>query len=346
MQMSNHDGETWYVNDNYASDSTQMNQDYNQFQFKYDNQQYNNQQQYGNNQYGNQQYNNQQQYSNQQYSQQQYRSNQYNQQSQIYDQSYLQYAQYNQFTDIRTMSHHIVDRVYRRIQGFKATNGNIMKQWLLYLVITFGISIVFMLCFPDIKSVLAGEGFKIEDNNVVGFMLGNLFYLLLVYCFKPLMSIGFFDVMRWYFYGKSMKFVDSVKHNIKNKVKVLSTKAVTIDLWTLVFIIPGILKGFEYYFVECLLLDNPNMSWQRAFELSKILTNGRKMDIFTSMLNFKLIWRSLLFGLGTLLGPVGCNLCVDTSIIPSYSLLKMEWYEQALQEKVACGAINIHEIRG
>jgi len=331
MQQIKKNGETWYVNEQYAvndnSNATGYDQSYISQQQTY-----------------NQDYVNQQQVYNQDYVNQQQAYNQ--QQVQVYDQSYMQYSRYNQPVGTRTMSHHIVDRVYQRIQGFKATNGDITKQWLLYLAITFGISIIFMLCFPDMKYVLAGEGFKVENGSATDLVLGNLIYLMMMYCVKPVISIGFFDVIRWYFYGKPMKFIDSVRCNIKNKVKVLSTKVVTVGLWTLLFIAPGIIKGFEYYFVECLLLDNPNMSWHRAFELSKILTNGRKMDIFLSMLNLKIIWRSLLFGIGTMIVPAGWNVLVDTSIIPSYSLLKMEWYEQALQEKCACGAVNIQEIRG
>ena len=36
-------------------------------------------------------------------------------------------------------------------------------------------------------------------------------------------------------------------------------------LWTLLFIIPGIIKGYEYMMIPYLLAENPDMSRQDAF---------------------------------------------------------------------------------
>ena len=47
-------------------------------------------------------------------------------------------------------------------------------------------------------------------------------------------------------------------------------------LWTLLFIIPGIIKGYEYAVIPYLLAENL-MSRQDAFE-SKRMMDGNKMD--------------------------------------------------------------------
>lgn len=57
-------------------------------------------------------------------------------------------------------------------------------------------------------------------------------------------------------------------------------------LWTLLFIIPGIIKGYEYMMIPYLLAENPDMSRQDAFAESKRMMDGNKMDAFVLDLSF------------------------------------------------------------
>lgn len=57
-------------------------------------------------------------------------------------------------------------------------------------------------------------------------------------------------------------------------------------LWTLLFIIPGIIKGYEYMMIPYLLAENPDMSRQDAFAESKRMMDGNKMDAFLLDLSF------------------------------------------------------------
>lgn len=78
---------------------------------------------------------------------------------------------------------------------------------------------------------------------------------------------------------------------------------VVIFLWTLLLIIPGIIKTYQYYYVPYILSDHPEYSINEAMEISKTMTDGKKMDIF--MLNLSFIgWVIVSFftlGLGFLL---------------------------------------------
>ncbi|MBR5203567.1 MAG: DUF975 family protein [Clostridia bacterium] len=60
-------------------------------------------------------------------------------------------------------------------------------------------------------------------------------------------------------------------------------------LWTLVFIIPGIIKGFEWFFVHQIIHDNPNLTGKQARDLSKRMTNGFKGELFIMELSF-ILW--------------------------------------------------------
>ena len=68
------------------------------------------------------------------------------------------------------------------------------------------------------------------------------------------------------------------------KVGVL--KEIFVVLWTLLFIIPGIIKYYEWFFVEQIIHDNPNLEPKQARDLSKRMTDGFKGDLFILNLSF------------------------------------------------------------
>lgn len=73
-------------------------------------------------------------------------------------------------------------------------------------------------------------------------------------------------------------------------------------LWTLLFIIPGIIKGLEWSFVHQIIHDNPNLDGKHARDLSKRMTDGFKGDLFILGLSF-ILWYLLVavtFGLALL----------------------------------------------
>jgi len=77
-------------------------------------------------------------------------------------------------------------------------------------------------------------------------------------------------------------------------------RSIYLILWTLLLIIPGIIKLYAYRMVPYILADNPDIKAGRAIQLSKEMTDGEKMDIFILDLSFLgwFILGSLLFGIG------------------------------------------------
>ena len=87
-----------------------------------------------------------------------------------------------------------------------------------------------------------------------------------------------------------------------NIVKISFLKEIKIALWSLLFVIPGIVKSYEYRMVPYLLSENPQMSSKRAFELSKAMTKGEKWHMFCLDLSF-IGWKilgALCCGVGTI----------------------------------------------
>jgi uncharacterized membrane protein len=58
------------------------------------------------------------------------------------------------------------------------------------------------------------------------------------------------------------------------------------SLWTLLLIIPGIVKTYEYRMIPYLLADFPEMTKDEVFRVSKQMMNGNKMDTFILDLSF------------------------------------------------------------
>lgn len=57
-------------------------------------------------------------------------------------------------------------------------------------------------------------------------------------------------------------------------------------LWTLLFIIPGIIASLSYSMVYFIILDNPEIGYMDAIKESKEIMNGHKMDLFLLHLSF------------------------------------------------------------
>ena len=80
--------------------------------------------------------------------------------------------------------------------------------------------------------------------------------------------------------------------NYERIVKTGFIRDLYIFLWTLLFIIPGIVKSYSYYFVPYLLDDHPELSGTDVLRLSEEMTKGRKWDLFMLDLSF-FFWQIL-----------------------------------------------------
>lgn len=92
------------------------------------------------------------------------------------------------------------------------------------------------------------------------------------------------------------------KENYLNVVKIMLIMELKIMLWLLLLVVPGIIKAYEYSMIPCLLAENPNITTDEAFSLSKQMTTGQKMNLFVLDLSF-LGWYFLgflCFGIGAL----------------------------------------------
>ena len=77
-----------------------------------------------------------------------------------------------------------------------------------------------------------------------------------------------------------------------NIVLVMFLRDLFTWLWTLLLIVPGIIKHYEYLMVPYILAENPQMSRKEVFQISKQMMMGQKMNAFVLDLSF-IGWRLL-----------------------------------------------------
>ena len=57
-------------------------------------------------------------------------------------------------------------------------------------------------------------------------------------------------------------------------------------LWSLLLVVPGIVKHYEYLMVPYIIAENPAMDYKEAFQISKQMMDGEKMEAFIMDLSF------------------------------------------------------------
>ena len=85
-------------------------------------------------------------------------------------------------------------------------------------------------------------------------------------------------------------------------VKTMFFRDLYIFLWTLLLVIPGIVKHYQYYLVPYILSENPDMDTRQALDVSRSMMEGNKFRVFVLELSFIgwLILGTLLCGVGTI----------------------------------------------
>lgn len=76
------------------------------------------------------------------------------------------------------------------------------------------------------------------------------------------------------------------KNGYGKVVVTLLLKDIFVMLWSLLFIVPGIIKAYEYSMVPYILADQPELDRKQAFELSKQMMKGQKWNAFVLDLSF------------------------------------------------------------
>lgn len=100
--------------------------------------------------------------------------------------------------------------------------------------------------------------------------------------------------------GHCKYYIDLVAENRQDEVSVIFSRfdiflkamglnlfmALFIWLWSLLFIVPGIIAGYRYCLAPYLMAENPNLGIREAVNMSKELMAGHKWRLFCLNLSF------------------------------------------------------------
>lgn len=126
----------------------------------------------------------------------------------------------------------------------------------------------------------------------------SLLSLLLLY---PL-EVGYYNAFRVLYHdGDDSVTTNMFKLGFTNYFHVLwgmILMIIKVFLWSLLFIIPGIIKAYSYAMTPFILVEHPEISVSEAIQQSRMMMKGHKFDLFYLQLTF-IGWAILcLFTLG------------------------------------------------
>ena len=119
--------------------------------------------------------------------------------------------------------------------------------------------------------------------------------------------------------------------NYMNVVKVNFFKNLFIFLWSLLFIIPGIIKSYEYAAVPYILTVNPDLTDKQALSASKKIMDGHKGELF---------WLQLTFIGWYLLGIIACCGLGIFFLTPYIRAAEAEFFCYVSTRAVDAGRVN------
>ena len=136
--------------------------------------------------------------------------------------------------------------------------------------------------------------------------------------------------------------IGAVFHGFK-KGRYLSTvftmfvKNLYVFLWSLLLVVPGIVKGYSYYMVSYIVAENSELDKNRVFEMSKAMMKGHKWEAFVLELSF-IGW--------VILGGLTAGILNIFYVNPYMLATKAEFYTAIKAEALQKGIVSYDELPG
>lgn len=127
--------------------------------------------------------------------------------------------------------------------------------------------------------------------------------------------------------------------NYLSCVKTMFFKDLYLFGWTLLFVIPGIIKSYSYQLVPYILAENPTLSKDRAIELSCQMMDGHKFESF--ILGWSFIGWDFLNALTVgILGIFYVNPYKHATYAEFYTAIKAEAFNRGITDHVELPGVS------
>lgn len=245
-----------------------------------------------------------------------------------------------------------LDRALLKSQAKQIIKGNVFKLFLIILIVTLltGATISLTSSISNLKDVFNNVPSYSNDYDFYNYgdTIGSFYSKsfagiglsissLMTLVFAPL-EIALCGLFLHLIHGNNMDLGNGLSYvfktafdkNYVNRFLLQLLKSIFIILLSLLFIIPGIIFAYKYYFTSYIMSEKPDMTWKEAIELSKKMTNGHKWELFVLDLSF-IPWyllMSITFGL------------VGIYVAPYIEATKAIYYENFKQRGLQTGELT------
>ncbi len=143
--------------------------------------------------------------------------------------------------------------------------GQIFKtNWIMALVIT----LVYSLIMGAVATFTGGIGTLIFTGPMVYGLLS---------CYVLLSRSGKAEIVNLF---------NGFKHDFAQTLLIGLMTSIFTSLWSLLFVIPGIVKSYAYKMAPYIKLDHPEWDWRACMDESQRIMNGNKWKLFCLELSF------------------------------------------------------------
>lgn len=123
--------------------------------------------------------------------------------------------------------------------------------------------------------------------GVIVFVFLYVLQVLLIFPFR--VGVSRFMIKSINDTAKVREIAYGFDHSYKNVIKTMFHYDIRIFLWTLLFIIPGFYKQYQYRMVPYILAEQPDMNYREVLRKSSDMMNGHKWKTFLLDLSF-ILW--------------------------------------------------------
>ena len=168
------------------------------------------------------------------------------------------------------------------------------------------------------------EALVSQMSTVTGY--AGLYGLLTIFLIAPLM-VGFINAFRALLLQGDREIPTNMykiaTKGYWHKVWGMFLMSVFVFLWSLLFVIPGIIKAFSYAMTPYILEEHPELTANEAIDHSRAMMKGHKFDLFWLYLSF-IGWGILcIFTLG--IGLLWLVPYMQTSVAAFYEDVKADY---------------------
>ena len=178
-----------------------------------------------------------------------------------------------------------------------------------------------------VRSIMPGYPGSTWALFIMAIMISLFFaFVLKVFVLNPI-HVG---CKKWYLRNRTESkpkmrvIVETFTEGYIRIVTIMFLRDLFTFLWALLLIVPGIIKSYEYRMIPYLLAENPELTVQEAFDMTKKIMDKNKMDTFVLDISF-LPW--------IMLAAMTCGILSVVYVAPYMAITDAELYVCLCQGK-------------